>query len=706
MSNDPPDTSHAQEEPERGDLARDRIYFRRLFETTPEGIVILDNSDRILDANPAWLKIFGYRLEEVRGRTINECIVPPGRSREGSGLSRQALAGEPVGAETLRARKDGSLINVSIVGVPIVVGSDREGVYGIYRDISARKRAEERHQLASAALENTAEGVAILDEHFRIVSVNRAFGEITGWDRRRVSGSHLRDVGFSDAVAPAAPGLQEALEESNHWQAEIWNHRRDGEEYPALVSLSTVLDEQGEVSNYVCVFNDVSESVAVRNRLEFLAHHDPLTELPNRSLFIDQCKHALTRARRHDTRVGLLLIDLDQFKNINDSLGHEVGDQLLVAAGQRLRDRLRAVDMVARLGGDEFAVLIEDVTEPDQFSRIAQKLLEAFGREFHVAGRSLTTSLSIGVVSFPDDGNDVSTLMKNADVAMYRAKEHGRNTYHFFSADMNQRAWEDLVMTEELRVAIRENQLELHYQPIVGLPDHQVVALEALVRWHHPERGMVSPGEFIPVAERNGLIDMLGDWVFEDAYAQARRWQQQGLDNLRIAINVSPRQLAHRGLLKKLERGIKDAGLQPGTIALEVTESMMMENPSRARRLLQALSLLGVSTAVDDFGTGYSSLGFLRDFPINYLKIDRGFVQGLPDDAGSLAIVRAVIGMAQSLGLQVIAEGVETAEQARLLAELGCDQAQGFYLARPAPAHEIETLLHARRPLPVAGDGR
>lgn len=702
MSNGPPDRHNSEGEALSDVLARDRIYFRRLFETTPEGIVILDNSDRILDANPAWLALFGYHLEEVRGRTVNECIVPRDRYQEGSGLSRKALSGDTVETESRRARKDGSQVDVSIVGVPIVVGGNREGVYGIYRDISARKRAEESQRLASAALESSAEGVAILDADFRIVSVNRAFGELTGWDRTELAGRTLREAGFSDALSPGAPSLREALEVQHHWQAEIWNRRRDGDEYPALVSLSTVADEAGGPSHYVCVFNDVSESLEVRNRLEFLTHHDPLTELPNRTLFTSQCENALLRARRHQNQVGLLLIDLDQFKNINDSLGHEVGDRLLIAAGKRLQETLRSVDAVARLGGDEFAVLIEDAANADEFARVAGKLLEAFARDFQLDGRSLTTSLSIGIASFPEDGEDVSTLMKNADAAMYQAKDHGRNTYHFFSMEMNQRAWEDLVVTDELRTAIREDHLEVHYQPIVGLPDCRIVALEALVRWHHPERGLIPPGEFIPVAERNGLIGILGDWVFQAVCRQVRSWQDVGISDLRVAVNISPRQLSHRGILRKLERGIADAGLKPGVIGLEVTESMMMQNPSRARRLLQAFSVLGISTAVDDFGTGYSSLGVLRDFPIDYLKIDRGFVQGLPEDAGSLAIVRAVIAMAHSLELRVIAEGVETAQQATLLAELGCDQAQGFYLARPAPAEEIEALLLAGAPLPSA----
>lgn len=679
---------------------RHQIFFQQLFERTPEGVVILDNEDRILDANPAWLEMFAYRLDEVQGRKVNECIVPKERKKEGSALTRQVLNRREVSAETVRSRKDGSLVDVSILGIPIVIGGNQEAVYGIYRDISARKRAEAERQLAAAALENTADGIAIMDEQFQVISVNRAFSEITGHDREEILGKSIAKAGFRNQVGISVAEVRADLKKAGRWQTEVWNVHRDGSSYPALVSLSVVPREDERGDRYVCAFNDITESRQIREQLEFLAYYDPLTELPNRSLFLEKCAHALRRARRSGLSAGLMMIDLDQFKTINESLGHERGDEVIQQAANRLVSTLRDSDTVARLGGDEFVVLIEDMTSMDDLGRLADKIHQIFTQPLKGGEGDLTCTVSIGISCFPDDGADGPALIRNAEAAMYRAKEEGRNTYRFFSAEMNARVQDELFLTGELRQALSNKGLEVHYQPIVRLSDRELGGMEALVRWHQPERGWISPAEFIPLAERHGLINELGAQVIETVCHQVQEWNEQGEAPIPVMVNVSPRQFLRPEFLKEVHAMMKQAGIPPGAVGLEITETTMMQEPGRARRLLEQFSELGLSTAVDDFGTGYSSLSYLRDYPIHALKIDRSFVMGLPEDEGALAIVRAIIAMAHNLGLKVIAEGVETPDQAGLLRELDCDYAQGFYFSRPRKAAVIQTLMAGGTPLP------
>lgn len=463
-----------------------------------------------------------------------------------------------------------------------------------------------------------------------------------------------------------------------------------------------VLDAQGQPFRRAGIVQDVTERKLQEARIERLAYHDPLTGLPNRSLLMDRLGQALAQAQRHQGLLALLFLDLDRFKNVNDTLGHLLGDRLLCQVAERLRTALRECDTIARLGGDEFVVLLTDVQDVADAAHVADKLLAALAAPFVLGERELHINASLGVSLYPRDGQDADALLKYADTALYKAKEGGRNAYRFFSPDMDIEAHQRLRLENDLRRAASRGELSLHYQPQVVLSDGQVFSLEALLRWHHPVEGWIPPDRFIPLAEDTGLIHALGEWVLDTACQQMRQWQAQGLTNLRVAVNLSAHQLRRPGLDQCVQQALARSGLSPASLELEITESSMMQDPAQSLALLRRLRSLGVHLSIDDFGTGYSSLAHLTELPLQRLKIDRSFIAGLPADDRSAAIVEAVIAMARRLGLAVLAEGVETAEQCQLLKRSGCDEMQGFLLARPVPAEQVPALLAALAAAPGA----
>jgi diguanylate cyclase (GGDEF)-like protein/PAS domain S-box-containing protein len=437
------------------------------------------------------------------------------------------------------------------------------------------------------------------------------------------------------------------------------------------------------------------------DRIRHLANYDELTGLSNRTMFNQRLSHALAQARRNDQPLAILFLDLDRFKNINDTLGHGAGDKALRQVGERLRECLRESDTIGRLGGDEFVVLLEAMPQPTRGAEVAQKLLAAVARPFTIDGHDFHITASIGISTYPADGEDLHSLLKNADIAMYRAKEQGKNNYQFYSTQMNVHTLERLALETSLRGALERNEFVLHYQPKFDLASRRIVGMEALLRWQHPVNGLMPPAQFIPVAEETGLIVPIGEWVLRTACAQSKSWRERGLPPLRIAVNLSPRQFAHEHLLQDVERILGESGMELAALELEITESMVMHNPERAATLLGQLKNAGAIVAIDDFGTGYSSLSYLKRFPIDTLKIDRSFIKDLPLDAEDAAITRAIVVMAHSLGLKVVAEGVESVGQAEFLRALGCDEAQGYYFCKPVPAHELARLV-----LEGAGSGR
>ncbi|HYT15672.1 MAG TPA: EAL domain-containing protein [Burkholderiales bacterium] len=441
--------------------------------------------------------------------------------------------------------------------------------------------------------------------------------------------------------------------------------------------------------------DEVKERVRSEEQIQYLAYHDALTTLPNRALFSKILNHGISQAHRRKKELAVLFIDLDRFKNINDTLGHEAGDALLKEVGKRLKQSLRESDTVARLGGDEFVVLLEELADQKHVSVVAHKILTTLVKPFVTLGQEFRVTASIGISTYPADGEDERSLMKNADIAMYRAKEEGKNNFQFYSKELNEHSFERLTMESSLRRALERNEFELHYQPKVDLRTGRITGVEALLRWHHPDLGMVSPAQFIPMAEETGLIVPIGKWVLRTACRQHKAWQDQGLPRLSVAVNLSARQFSDENLLQDITSIVKESGIDPVLLELEITESMLMNNVEKAIRTLDALNEMGIRLAIDDFGTGYSSLSTLKRFPINTIKVDRSFIRDLPGGVDDRAIAGAIIAMGQALGMTVIAEGVETKEQADYLRGQSCDEFQGFYFKKAMPADELAQLLQA-----------
>ncbi|RZI32267.1 phosphodiesterase DibA [Pseudomonas orientalis] len=551
------------------------------------------------------------------------------------------------------------------------------------------KENHERLQQAAAVFDCTREGVLVTDARGLIVHVNRAFMEITGYRREDVMGKPPSLFKSGRHSSNFYRQMFQTLERSGEWSGEIWNRRQSGEIYPQWQTIRVIRDEQGRISHYVAVFSDISAIKDSEHELAHLAHHDPLTDLPNRLLFTDRAEQALASAQVHKRGCALLLLDLDHFKIINDSLGHNVGDQLLKLVAERLKGLFRPGVTLARLGGDEFAVLAESCPQVMQAAALAQRMLDAMKEPFVFDGNQLFISASIGISLFPSDALSAEQLLRNADSALFKAKHAGREGYALYTEELTAHAQNRVEIASELRRALEQQELRVYYQPVHGLQDGRLIGVEALVRWQHPERGLVPPGEFIPIAERTGLIADIDAWVMNQACRQMCQWLADGAPLGFIAINVSSRLFARRELYEHVGQVLHDTGLDPAFLELEVTESAVMDDPEVALEQLHRLRELGLRLAIDDFGTGYSSLLRLKRLPVQKLKIDQGFVAGLPWDEDDAAIVRVVIALAKSMGMQVHAEGIEQVEQARFLLDQECDMGQGYWFGKPVPADEI-----------------
>ncbi|MBT3043646.1 MAG: EAL domain-containing protein [Candidatus Thiodiazotropha sp. (ex Codakia orbicularis)] len=553
----------------------------------------------------------------------------------------------------------------------------------------AHRTAEEKLRLADRAFQNTAEGITVTDASGNIVSTNPAFEAITGYSHEEVLGLNPRVLKSGHHPDSFYKEMWDTLLLTGHWRGEIWNRRKNGDAYPEWLTISAVKDGNDETTHYVGVFTDISQIKEAQDQINFLAHHDALTRLPNRALFRERFDHALMHARRENASIALLFLDLDRFKTVNDTLGHPVGDQVLLEVSKRMNQIIRASDTLARLGGDEFVLLLEEQTDAQHAAVVARKLIDLFSRPMIIGEHELVVTASIGITLYPNDGDDPDKLIRHADRAMYEAKQQGRNTYRFFTQALTEGALERLMMENDLRRAVARNELILHYQPIVNLETRQLQGIEALVRWQHPEQGLIAPGLFIELAEEIGIIGEIGQWVLRAACSQLARWDRDGFKVPRISVNLSVQQIDREGLITMVSEELNNSGLSPERLELEVTESMLIRNPELSRTVLSELRTLGVKFAIDDFGTGYSSLAYLKLLPLDHLKIDQSFVRDIGKDANDEAIVRAIIGMSKSLGLESVAEGVEEAHQARFLQQAGSDLAQGYLYSRPLPADEI-----------------
>jgi len=569
---------------------------------------------------------------------------------------------------------------------------------GLVAEIAERRGAEEiignSLSLLQATLEATADGLLVVDNAGRMVSFNQRFVKMWGIPPAVVE-QRSDDAALAfvvDQLIDPDSFLDKVKTLYGQPEAESYDlvEFKDGKVFERFSMPQHI---KGRPVGRVWSFRDISERKKAERDLRYVASHDSLTALPNRTLFEESLNKALARAKRHNTRLAVLFIDLDRFKNINDTLGHHVGDEMLCAVARRLVKSLREGDLVARLGGDEFIVLLENLPVAELAGKVGQKLLESIGKPFLIEQQELNITASIGISWFPGDAIDTTSLLKNADIAMYRAKEPGGNAVEFYSEQTNRHSLERLALEMNLRQALQRGELALHYQPKLELLTNRVVGVEALVRWTHPELGPIAPSAFIPLAEETGLIGAIGDWVLRQACMQNKRWRDAGLPPMRVAVNLSGRQFANDALHADILRILEETGLPSDGLEIELTESVVMGDADRAAEILRHLTGVGISLSIDDFGTGYSSLGYLKRFPIASLKIDRSFIRDVPHDLDSAAITEAVIAMAHSLRLRVVAEGVENEAQLSFLHELGCDEVQGYQIARPMPEAQLSEWL-------------
>lgn len=549
------------------------------------------------------------------------------------------------------------------------------------------------------AFEYANEALFITDAANNIIAVNRAFTHMTGYASHDVIGKNPRILASGQTSPDVYYDMWLGLEKNDFWQGEVWDRRRDGSTYPKHLTISVVRNADHEVENYVASFSDITERKQVADRMFHLAHHDALTGLLNRTALEVQLQNALVYAQREKHQVGVLLIDLDNFKQVNDTLGHHVGDHLLLQVGRRLKDCVRANDPVARLGGDEFIVVLQDIESAMSVGAIASKIQRSLADAYQVDEYTLYATPSIGVSLYPIDGSDPDVLIKNADSAMYHAKAQGRNNFKFFAASMNAAAHERLKLENALRSALeginsnQDSQFELYFQPQIHISSGKITGLEALARWSHPELGPIPPTRFIQIAEETGLIQPLGDWVFWEACRRLKEFKEAGVTDMRVAVNLSTQQLRHDNLPVVVRGALACYDLLPEELELEITESTAMQNPAATIAILEQLKDMGIVLAVDDFGTGYSSLSYLKHLPIHRLKLDRTFVKDIDTSREDAAICSATIVLAHSLGLDLVAEGVETEAQRDYLKNLGCDLFQGFLYSKPLPADQLVPFL-------------
>ena len=561
-----------------------------------------------------------------------------------------------------------------------------------------RSRQADHIRLLNRAFDSSNEAIMITDAEGRIISVNQTFTATTGYTAPEVLGRNPRLLSSGRHDQSFYRTMWQSIGQLGHWQGEIWNRRRNGEIYPQWINISTIHDDAGQLTHYLGVLSDITERKEAQEYIDFLSHHDALTGLPNRLLLKDRLSQAMAQADRHGSKVALLLLDIDNFKTINDTLGHGIGDELLQAVAARLRKGMRESDTISRQGGDEFLLILPDAPDSQAIGRCMDELLNRLHSPFALRGQELTVSASIGAAIYPDDGENFETLFSKADMAMYNAKEAGRNTGAFFDARMNADARSNLRLHNDLARALERRELVLHYQPQVDLESGAIIGAEALIRWQHPEHGLLPPGQFIPLAEESGLIVPIGEWVLREACRQAAAWQNQGLPPLVMAVNLSALQFKRGSLVLSVAEALAETGLEPGHLELELTESILIKDTENVLQTVQALRGMGIRLSVDDFGTGYSSLAYLKRFAVHKLKIDRSFVHNMADNPDDAAIVRAIIQMAKSLNLSTIAEGVEDPRLPDLLRQHGCTEAQGFLFARPLPADELARRLEQPRP--------
>jgi len=710
-------------------LAESTARFRALFELAPNAVYVRGEGGRIVDCNRASERISGYPRESLLSMRTADLLPPDIEARIDSllsdslhsdtprtescqGANNACPAGGycPTGGFCMEgvctAAHGNHEAEVSVEPLPLsLLRGEGMAALVVVHDISGRRAAERQVRLFERVFRNALEGICITDPEGTIVAVNPAFTTITGYPAEdavgqtpRILKSHHHDSTFYE-------DMWRTLVEDGRWEDEIWNRRKNGEVYPEWLSISAIPGPTGRTEYYVAVFHDITELKAKESQIQHQAHHDALTGLPNRALLRDRLGMAINGARREGRKVAVLSVDLDNFKQVNDSLGHMVGDIYLQQAAEQMRQMVRPQDTLARVGGDEFVVVLQDVENERDAAQVAERLLARFTDPVRVQEHELFVGASVGIALFPDDGDDPDTLVRNADIAMSRAKEQGKRRYHLFTPAMNERAVRRLSLEGDLHRALAAGNITAHYQPRVDLNTGLITGMEALARWTRADGSQEHPAEFIPLAEATGLIVPLGEHMLRLACAKTRALCDAGYADLHVAVNLSVHQFRHANLVGMVTDVLAETGLPPHLLELEITESTIVTDADHAIRKLNQLSEMGIALSVDDFGTGYSSLYQLKNLPLTSLKIDRSFIRDIPDDPNDAAIAATIITMADRLGLRVVAEGVETPEQLNFLLLEGCHEVQGFLFSRPLPPDEFTALLARGRMLTVPRDG-
>lgn len=670
--------------------------------SSEDAIVGKSLDGRVLSWNQGAEKIFGYGASEMIGTPI-EKLIPAQRKGEETLILERIAKGQSIEHfETVRLRKDGAEVHVSVTVSPIKDANGRiVGASKIARDITRRKQAEQKLILTSSVFTHANEGIAITDANGRILDVNQALLRICGYAREDVIGN-LPTLFRSSRQGPEVlAGLLNTLKLQDHCQGEVWSRRKDGEAYAGLLTISTVRNPEGQVQNYVGIFADTTALKNQQDQLDRISHYDPLTGLPNRILLTDRLQQSIAMAKRHSKYVGVIYLDLDGFKQVNETYGHEQGDEFLIQMALGIKTSLREVDTLGRIGGDEFVAILEGVPTPQECVRLAEKLLRVCASPLQIGSEILRVSASMGLTIYPQDEADAEQLLRHADQSMVDAKQSGKNRVHIFDSQQFAELRSRHHMHDQIALALVNQEFLLHFQPKVNMRTGEVMGAEALIRWAHPSQGLLGPAAFLPSVEGHALSDSICDWVILRALAQMQEWQETGL-HLPVSVNVGARQLQQRNFPAVLAKHLAAyPQVDPANLELEVLETSALEDTDVVTAVMEACRALGVQFAVDDFGTGYSSLTYLKKLPAGLLKVDQSFVRDMLTDHEDLAIVKGVIGLAKAFHREVLAEGVETVAIGIKLLELGCELAQGYGISRPMPAEAVPAWLAQWRPDPL-----
>lgn len=670
-----------------------------LLASVDQAVVATDLQGAITYWNPFAERLYGWSSAEALGRSLVEISPLESTKVQVEEVLDRVLKGERWSGETVVLHRNGQIIPIHVTCSPIRDEQNRVmGMIGISTDITERKKVEQALSLSDMVYQAIGEAIMVFDAEKRVIAINPAFTRLAGYSEQEVVGqsTDLFSIEYNADFFP--DDMQQPLAKTGHWQGMIQMRHKSGELCPLWLMIDTIYAEQGKVKLRICMFSHITDQKRAEATIWQQANFDALTGLPNRSMFHDRLEHEIQKAKRAGQRLALMFIDLDQFKEVNDTLGHDIGDILLKQVAGRLSACIRGVDTVARIGGDEFTVIMGELADIDSVERVARNILHTLAEPFRLENDTLHISGSIGITLFPEDATHADILLKNADQAMYAAKTLGRNQFSYFMPRMQHAAQARMRLANDLRDALAGQQLEVMYQPIVELATGAIHKAEALIRWRHPVRGSVSPAEFIPIAEQTGLILSIGEWVWQQAVHQAEYWRRVIDPQFQVSINMSPLQFRNLNIsrttwFEQRRRSGRSPGQPGGEVVVEITEGLLLESSEIVLEQLKLFRDAGVQLSIDDFGTGYSALSYLKKFHIDYLKIDQSFVLKMTGDSDDLALCEAIIVMGHKLGIKVIAEGVETREQRDLLTAAGCDYGQGYLFARPVPASEMEALL-------------